>query len=73
MKIRLKTRSRLFEVHNSMKTPVLTYNRTTRGVPEVKVKLINEGGVVEYTYCHSGLIGLETFVGELEGLMNKKD
>lgn len=55
----ISTFTRMKEIIDSMRNPIIEMERTNDGVPTIKVKAIAENGICEYRFKHSGLLGME--------------
>ena len=56
---------RILEVINTMPNPVVQYIKVTVGIPTIKVKAINAGGVCVYTTSYGGSLGMKVFENTL--------
>ena len=62
----IRTEERLFEVLESIKDPYVTRHMGGGWVPSLGIKFGAKGGVVEYTYNHSGSVGLDALWMKLD-------
>ena len=75
---KIKTRSRLLEIVNSMPNPIIkchTFNLDGKsgGVPSISVEASNKDGVCIYIYRASGLIDVSSLILSLQGKGTKFD
>ena len=71
IKLKIETEERLFEVMNTVPNLRMIFRVGEGWVPDLSVKFWNEGGVVIYSYWHSGTIGLNQLSDKLKVIGEK--